>query len=88
MVSHEESPLCARGMHSVLPDHQFQIHELDFRPNLEEMQHKTLGFCLALDESLDDYRMNNDLTTLKNILLMYVCVMLSVISMQLLLQER
>ncbi|KAK1933512.1 hypothetical protein X943_003990 [Babesia divergens] len=58
--SHMRSLLCAQ-----------EIHELDFRPNLEEMQHKTLGFCLALDESLDDYRMNNDLTTLKNILLIY-----------------
>lgn len=48
-----------------------EIHELDFRANLEEMQHKTLGFCLALDESLDEYQLKGDLLVFKKMMVVY-----------------
>ncbi|GFE53478.1 ubiquinol-cytochrome c related protein, putative [Babesia ovis] len=48
-----------------------EIHELQFRGNLEEMQHKTLGFCLALDESVGDYQQTGDPKLLKKMLLIY-----------------
>ncbi|GBE58649.1 ubiquinol-cytochrome C family chaperone, putative [Babesia ovata] len=36
------------------------------------MQHKTLGFCLALDESMDEIVQKGDDTTLRKMLIMYV----------------
>ncbi|CDR97330.1 hypothetical protein, conserved [Babesia bigemina] len=58
--SHMRTILCAQG-----------IHELQFRANLEEMQHKTLGFCLALDESMDEIAQKGDDTTLRKMLIIY-----------------
>eukprot|EP00371_Babesia_bovis_P003364 XP_001612011.1 hypothetical protein [Babesia bovis T2Bo] len=48
-----------------------EIHELQFRGNLEEMQHKTLGFCLVLDESLDELNNNGNNQLLKEMLVLY-----------------
>eukprot|EP00375_Theileria_parva_P001750 XP_764425.1 hypothetical protein [Theileria parva strain Muguga] len=46
------------------PEHNFERY-------LEDMQGKTLGFCLAIDESFDLYFEKNDHTILKKVMTLY-----------------